>query len=549
MIVLPDVRPKRLRQSHARYGRFLTGVCRGANGLQAAELVPPPLSQIVPEIDYSTSPATVLFASSERYFVIGSCDCSTFIIIDRCSSAQSPSQTKICIPEFVAQILIRNDQVFFRAALTIYIYTTASTSLIEVSALDMCIDRRLYVLCADRILIYDEALSATVCLTRGASRIAAAGDAVFVARGSVLYKIVDGCCVFTHDCVHAVSALATDSGRLYALSTNGTLTSVTLFSHIVCTVETHVEHGTLHLVGSLAVLHNGRNGCLFFTRDTLCLVHSELLDTACTALSCAGSSISYLCQGVILTHLCSRIENLPAACMDGQSKSSINTDRPNQHRHGTSFFEALCAAAPKSVENDLDRELQELIDREEHVEADQSTTPDGSMERLCALLSAYGADGGDEPSTGSSGDSFYFSTEKSDQAVAAYLERVAGCKADSHQKDRSVCVDSKLPDRPDHPTNPPTPLPPARAVPAGPNLVATHFSPHALTYRRSGFFVENHTSWFVTQHNALPDPEIPLGYTVYEYIERITAPQKPDLPGPRKPAAPGNRRTRRNGGF
>lgn len=623
MITLPDVRPKNTQRAHSSHPRFFPGLEFTDEGLRLIKGPELKFEQCIQTVHYSSNYNTTIFESSPDYFVVGEKDNSTFRIIFRksdagpdgdfrgldstdsvstsrpgaadsaesacrmaagkASSSTAESQTRrsrqvvICTPEFILQVRIYYDQVFFRSEGRIFIYTPAATSEIEVRSVDMYLSHFLYILTQDRILVYGESLveeiefevlrdggrgrkkrpglgmagmhNLTSDASRAVSKILVLDGAIFLVRFNIVYKVVGQQCVFSHDCVRPVISACTDGSRVY-LHTKDYVFSIHAYENTVWSVYTGVSCGTLHLSDDLLLLHNGRNGTLFLLPETLVCVHSELLDTEYTAVSCSGRCISYVGHSHILTHTNQR----QAAAESGAE----GAEGPSKTVYGKAgIFEAVFELAGEPGEKDLDQELQDIIDNRPGEDAD-STSGEHEAGRSAARASeqarlltscrrprdfdteSFYYDG--------EGDGFHSGGLDSSSEAGTPVERGTASGEGGGQYtvsgDDACAITGKM--------NPDTPDIHAYAVCSG-SVVRTYFRGNKCSYRQSGFFVRNHAEWFEQEFRKQKQgAEVPVSSAVYEFIESQAGGKPAAASVSRKAPSTGSmgaRKKRKTGGF
>ncbi|KAI4291636.1 hypothetical protein PAPHI01_0910 [Pancytospora philotis] len=590
MISLPAVSAKGTRVVRDRHPRFLEGITRGSAGLALTKGEERSFDRCIGTVRYSSNFSTLIFESSERYFVIGDFACSSFRIIFRADCAEGTQplrQERICTPGATHKVVIHHEQIFFRTDAAIYVYTPHSTSLIAGASVDMWLDHYLYVLQSDRVLVYAEELVEEVPieiagpgaqyqhaggrLGRIMSKVAKDADSgqqknalskilvtngtMYLAKYSVLYKVVDQQCVFAHDCMRPVSALCCNSRRVFALS-NRHILSVGIGDDSVLSVFTGVEHGQLFLTDDLLVLYNRRNGTMFYDPDSLVLLHSELLDDGYVAMSVHGNCISYLSNGLVLTHTQQRLAGVSAA----------GRERATAVKYiGPDLFSRISADSSREPEEDFSRELQSIIDgTRQSGDGQDRTATLGSVQALDGILASFGleelASSSEEPS--GSQETVHYSGEDewggdmndSEEAAAVtdFLSLISQkCRRASRLPAAAAPTDTKSLTGV---SNPPTPDIPAYSEATG-ALIKTYFKQGISPYKLSRFFVPSHYSWFV--RNFEQQPAIvpsPMADEVYKFIEaRMAGAKEPKaavkrpLQAKDKEAAPTKKRKR--GGF
>ncbi|KAI5168681.1 hypothetical protein PAEPH01_0327 [Pancytospora epiphaga] len=572
MIILPDVKQKPQNHSHLK---FIPGLKFTEEGLGLVDVPDFEFDKSIRSVNHSAhiQGLGLMFESSPVYFVIGEADRSIFRIIFRKEKFSSednsfpilPSKVRrnvnirkmakedrerkkeskgneaannkykqviVCMPEVIRKVCICNDQIFFRSDKSIFIYTPASTSKLEVSSNDIYMNHFLYILSGNSILVYGESLIEEIEIELmkpgkkaiskqdslespsqgeskelGISKIIVLDNAMFLIRNSIIYKIVNNQCVFAYDCGHSIAYACANSNRVY-LHNQDHLYSISVFDEKVMSVYVGMETASLHLTDDFLLLQNGKNGTLFLTLDTLVCVHSELVDTDYSIISCYGKTISYLARDHIVVHVAQRLANKSI-----RTPESLN--EPILYCVSDIFKDVIGIEGGKEEEEeDFNQKLQDMLDNKTE-DTKEEKTEIWDKEKEDELLRLMG-DEGDESS--SSELSFYY------EGVSGELDDDLQSEKDLNngtvgQRESQLVITKLQALEITGLTNPTTHNVYASIV-ADNNVTKVYFKDRKFLYKQSGFFIPNHIEWFKKEFEKYKvEEELPVSQSVYEFVE------------------------------
>lgn len=496
---------------------------------------------------------------------------------DAFTKLKNQKQARICIPEPVHKVIIHGDQILFRGAIAIYIYTPFSTSLISIPSTDLFLSHFLYILSPSKITVYGERLVREIPLNKPCERIAVVGGCIFLAQGIMLYKTVGDECVFHHQFQYAISDMLCDEHNLYVLLARRQLAILGIHDNSIRTIAINIHDGRLHLNDEYIVVNSATNGYLYFKKDDPAVFHSELSDSTYRGFSCYGRTMSYISNADIITHTNNRRANkdrssstseiadngmmedegmvigrpaigdgggkMPqAAALRGKngrfakSRRDGHVSRLRKEASRGSPFEDLLALCCRSTDDSFNKELQDIIDRDLEDEGANSQNSDGSampqdgdasaapkgvppqkgVDDFFAMHSTL-----EEPCSDDSSERLVYFPEKNESPeVEAYLGDIfAECKARHGRKRLAGATASKKTAQITGITNPPTPVFFTLVKHDG-DMIVTKYNRCRSRYYKSNFFIENFQDWFEERYDPSPGPAVDQSYPTHDFVEQ-----------------------------
>ncbi|ELA40852.1 uncharacterized protein VICG_02112 [Vittaforma corneae ATCC 50505] len=199
----------------------------------------------------------------------------------------------------VNKILLNGDQIIFMLVDRVVIYTLFSTSTIEAKALDIAVDRYLYILTEDAVLIYSDKLVKKIKIDKKCRFVVPTPSHIFVVRRAVVYKIAGDVAEPYFDALSYIDGCVFDEKFMYLASDYG-LFKVGLYDREVARIQYAMWSLKLYLCCNHIVLFNSNSGLLFIDKNDFSRFSARNLDISLCSIATYRNTIAYICSKEVI---------------------------------------------------------------------------------------------------------------------------------------------------------------------------------------------------------------------------------------------------------
>ena len=185
---------------------------------------------------------------------------------------------KFLFKNAISKILLNGDQIIVMQANVILIFSPFGVSTIEVSAIDIAIDRYLYILTENQIQIYDEGLIKTIDLAIKCNFIIPTTNNIFLIKRGTVYRINGENAEIYYECNAHVESCCFDRNHLFAATSRG-IVKIGLFKKEVYSM--YIKYlGTpkISINDDLVALYSPGSGCIFIKKNDFSIVNLRNLE-------------------------------------------------------------------------------------------------------------------------------------------------------------------------------------------------------------------------------------------------------------------------------
>lgn len=202
-------------------------------------------------------------------------------------------RVRLTFDSYIRKVVFNGDQIFFMFKTFIFIYTPLATCTLDIAAVDIAVNFYLYVLTADKILVYNEKLHKSIDIDKECKFIVPTPSHIFVIKDSFVYKVADNSAELYFDTLHHARDVVFDDRFMY-VATKFSVMKIGLYEASSESIYIKVHTPRLKLCDKYIVLHNSNNGIGFIDKDNLQRFCFKMLNWDLTGMTTYKNEVAYL---------------------------------------------------------------------------------------------------------------------------------------------------------------------------------------------------------------------------------------------------------------
>ncbi|KAM0679474.1 hypothetical protein GINT2_002317 [Glugoides intestinalis] len=208
---------------------------------------------------------------------------------------------KIKFKEYAQKVVLNGDQIIFMLKTKIIIYTLFSSSVIEEKPVDIAVNRYLYILTDNTVLIYGETLLKKIEIDKKCNFIVPTleKDVFFLIRSSVIYKVVNGVAEAYFDAIAKIYSCSFDDKHMY-ITTKWTVHKICLYNKEVTGIQLEIKHPVIHVCKRHILVHNSSSGVIILEKEDFSKFSTRSLQINLCGVATYNNKIGYSCSNEVL---------------------------------------------------------------------------------------------------------------------------------------------------------------------------------------------------------------------------------------------------------